>query len=396
MIGTQPCPVCSAIAYDNIVLVRDVPLLVCQYMASQAEALAVERGDLDIVVCRGCRHVFNRAYVPERIAYSQGYENSLEFSRPHRAHVEKVVALLTERYDLHGKTIIEIGCGGGEFLRRLCAAGANRGIGYDPSQPDRPAEAVGDGSVEIIGSSFDIAAAGMADAICSQHVLEHLSQPVETLRWARERCVAGGLGYVEVPNGLTVFHDFNIWDLNYEHVSYFSPGSLCRALTEANFAVLRVEITFGGQYLDAEAVAGHHGVAVPDVATPGTESLDGFPAFFARTTAYWHKQLSEWQRTRQKVVLWGAGAKAVSFLNLLGIRATQGIDYVVDINPRKFGRYIPGTGQCIVSPDFLHEYRPEWIVVMNPEYRHEIEAQIRALQIGSTLIQSVPADSDRA
>ncbi|HUZ34084.1 MAG TPA: class I SAM-dependent methyltransferase [Xanthobacteraceae bacterium] len=382
-----PCPVCGTIAHDKLVLVRAVPLIGCQIAASRAEALAVGRGDLDIVACRECHHVFNRAFEPERIAYRQGYENSLGFSRRHRAHIDTIVSSLIERYDLRSKTVVEIGCGSADFLRQLCAAGRNRGIGYDPSQPSQPAVPAGNGSVEIVGTSFGDAAPGIVDAICAQHVLEHLRQPVETLRWARAHLVAGGVGYFEVPNADTIFRNLNIWDLTYEHVSYFSPGSLRRALTEAGFSVLHVESTFGGQYLDAEAIAEPHSVSMP-----ATETFDGFPASFARAMAFWRKQVSEWREARQKVVLWGAGTKAVAFLNMLGIRAGYGIDYVVDINPRKPGRYIPGTGQCIVPPEFLREYRPEWVVVMNPEYRSEIEAQLRELQVGGTVIQSVLAD----
>ncbi|MGH2509534.1 MAG: methyltransferase domain-containing protein, partial [Ktedonobacteraceae bacterium] len=267
-----------------------------------------------------------------------------------------------------------------------------RGIGYDPSQPTQPAVPTGEGgSVEIVGSAFDDTAPSAVDMVCSQHVLEHMPRPVETLQRAREHLVAGGLGYFEVPNGETLFRDLNIWDLNYEHVSYFSTASLCRVLLEAGFAVRRVDPAFGHQYLDVEAVAEPR-----DAGAPLAETFNAFPALFAHTIAFWRKRLSEWRRTRQKVVLWGAGAKAVSFLNMLGVHANEGIDFVVDVNPRKAGHYIPGTGQRIVVPGFLRRYQPDWIVVMNPEYQDEVGAQLRSLNVGGAVVPSVPATAHLA
>lgn len=71
------------------------------------------------------------------------------------------------------------------------------------------------------------------------------------------------------------------------------------------------------------------------------------------------------------MVIWGAGARAVALLNLLKIQPNE-MQYVVDINPKKWGAFVPGTGQEIVGPHLLLQYRPEIILVMNPQYIHEI------------------------
>ena len=76
-------------------------------------------------------------------------------------------------------------------------------------------------------------------------------------------------------------------------------------------------------------------------------------------------------------MIWGAGTKGVTFLNAVG---ESGIEYAVDLNPRKHLSFIPGTGQQVVSPSFLREYRPDVVLVMNPIYRDEIEDQ--ALGVG--------------
>jgi hypothetical protein len=73
----------------------------------------------------------------------------------------------------------------------------------------------------------------------------------------------------------------------------------------------------------------------------------------------------------QRTVVWGGGSKGVTFLNTLKIQ--DQIEYVVDINPRKQGMYIAGTGQRIVSPEFLQDYQPDALIVVNPIYQGEVQ-----------------------
>ena len=66
----------------------------------------------------------------------------------------------------------------------------------------------------------------------------------------------------------------------------------------------------------------------------------------------------------------GSRLKGCNFLNILN--TTDKVKYVVDINPRKHGNYIAGTGQEIIPPEFLKSYKPDYIIVMNPIYLDEV------------------------
>jgi hypothetical protein len=83
-------------------------------------------------------------------------------------------------------------------------------------------------------------------------------------------------------------------------------------------------------------------------------------------------------------VVWGGGSKGVTFLNML--KAQHQIEYVVDLNPRKQGKYVAGTGQKIVPPEFLWEYRPDIVIVMNPIYENEIRQMLNELAIEPILM----------
>jgi SAM-dependent methyltransferase len=378
------CPVCSEPAPSPLSTITEMPLIGCQFAESRANALGAARGTLEPSWCEACGHIYNRAFEPERIDYAYGYDNALEFSPRHRAHSNATVDRLVRRYALEHKSVVEIGCGAGEFLSLLCAKGGNHGVGYDPTQPARVTR-VGDGSVTILSETFSPASQKSVDLVCSQHVLEHLAELGLTLHQAQGVLKRGGIGYFQVPNGLTIFRDLDIWDLTYEHVSYFSPASLRRALSDARFSVLRLETSFGGQYLDAEATAGE--ATETPVASPGySDFCHGFPAAFVKVVDYWKDRIARLLGSGRRIVLWGGGTKAVSFLNMLAIEAADGIEYVVDINPRKAGRFVPGTAQKIVPPEYLYHYRPDVVVVMNREYTAEIQAMLESMTLPCDLI----------
>ena len=71
------------------------------------------------------------------------------------------------------------------------------------------------------------------------------------------------------------------------------------------------------------------------------------------------------------------------FLNAFG--NIPSLEYIVDVNPHKCGLHIPGTGQKVVGPEFLKEYRPDVLLIANPNYRDEISGQCSALGINATL-----------
>jgi hypothetical protein len=73
----------------------------------------------------------------------------------------------------------------------------------------------------------------------------------------------------------------------------------------------------------------------------------------------------------------------VAFLNTIGI--TDEIEFVVDINPYRQGKYLPGSGKLIVAPNFLRDYRPDVVVAMNPIYLDEIRKDLNSLGLDPEL-----------
>jgi len=218
-------------------------------------AIGCDKGDIHLTACPGCDHVFNPAFDPARMEYTERYENSLFFSPQFQSYAGSLAESLVCRHDLHGKDIIEIGCGKGDFLKLICRLGGNRGVGFDPSyEPDLDREPLPD--LQFVRDFYgEQHAHYSADLICCRHVLEHIADPAPFLAGLRS-AIGNRLGakvFFEVPNGLYSFHDLGIWDIIYEHCSYFTERSLTTLFRNAGFRVLDTGLEYDNQFLWIEA-----------------------------------------------------------------------------------------------------------------------------------------------
>jgi hypothetical protein len=386
------CTVCQSPQATIFVEVPRVPVICNVLWPTPERARSAARVELQLAFCPHCGHIFNPTFDPTLLDYSETYENSLHFSPRFQRYVEGLAQELVARYDLHHKTLIDIGGGKGDFLRLLCALGDNRGVSIDPSYAPDPVAGDADERLTFVQDYYSEKYSGLrADFICSRHTLEHVQHPHDFVRTIR-RTLGDQLESVlffEVPNALFTLHDLAIWDIIYEHCSYFTAHSLAYLFTSCDFAVKRIEPTFAGQFLCIEAGAVLTGqprratATVQDIA----KEVAGFAQKYRQKVAEEREKLEEWRKTKKKVVLWGAGSKGITFLNVLAQHGQ--IEYVVDINPRKEGMYITGAGQRIVAPAFLAQYRPDVVLVMNPIYLEEIGQTLGALGVAAELVSAL-------
>jgi hypothetical protein len=226
--------------------------------------------------------------------------------------------------------------------------------------------------------------------IYARHVLEHIERPADFVRVIRE--VIGEkertLVFLEVPNMAYTLRELAIWDIIYEHCGYFTPQSLSCLLARAGFKVLETREVFEGQFLTAEAipavVSSDSGRARKDELQETAAQIDSFADAFQEKVASWQRQLATWSEQGKRLVAWGAGSKGVTFLNIL--QAQEHVPYIVDINPRKLGMYVVGTGQEIVAPGFLRDYRPDVVILMNPVYREEIGRMLGDMGVTAEIV----------
>lgn len=379
------CPVCGGAELRPVLDIAQVPVFCNQLCDTPQEALAVARGDMSIRHCAGCHHLFNAAFDSKLVEYSPKYENTLHCSGQFQRYAGALTGELAERYDLAKRCVVEVGCGNGQFLRDLCAASGAHGIGFDPSYQG-PTGAVSDNVVIHRQRLARALVPGEPALICCRHCLEHVDEPVPFLRSLGSEVAPHTRVFFEVPNALYTVRDGGIWDILYEHCGYFTAGSLREAFQRAGFEADDVAVVFAGQFL---TLHGHVGSALSTGPTLNDQVSEGavvaeFADLYARKTQTYRERLAREREAGRRVAIWGGGTKGVMFLNTVG----TGDEVVVDINPKKQGKFVAGTGQPIVAPKALSELRPDLVVVMNPVYRDEIASTLGELGLTPELLEA--------
>jgi len=382
------CPNCERDSLEIFYRQDAIPVNSCILFDSSNEAREYPKGDMRMGVCPSCGFVSNTAFDPRLTEYSGRYEETQGFSATFNTFHGDLARRLIDRYSLHGKDLLEIGCGKGEFLSLLCALGGNRGTGFDPGFDDTREQSAPDRDLTFVkdffSSRYDDCA---ADFVVCKMTLEHIARPKEFLRMIREsvRWNPGAIVFFQVPEATRILGTCALEDVYYEHCSYFSPGSLRYLFESTGFEVLSERIEYDGQYLTIEAApidADADQASVPQDLETMRAYADGFMDRAREKRNEWLARVRKGDPRR--VVLWGSGSKAVAFLSLLDREIP--VEYVVDINPHRQGSFMAGTGQRIVAPEYLRQYRPDTVTLMNPVYRGEVGKTLRELGLDPELV----------
>ena len=360
-------------------------------LTSRAKALACPRGDIRLAFCRTCGFIENLAFDPSALAASSPWERGQAASARPRTSVNDLAARLIERYDLRGKTILDIGRGEGDFLAQLCQQGGNRAVGIGPGYASGPLAGQATSGVAHLPEHHADEHAGLsADFICCRRTLERVQATSEFVRLVRKTVGPrrDTVVFFEVPDVQRVLQDLAFWDISYESCSYFSFGSLARLFRASGFDILDIGNEYDDQHLVVEACPANGGIgpywpgendlaALSDLAERFWESA-------ATKIADWRAFLRRSQMRGQRLVLWGSGSKGVAFLNTLPDEAQ--VELVVDNDPTRQGKFIAGTGQEVVSPAFLSTYQPDVVIATDPVYCDDIRNDLDRLQLPADVV----------
>ena len=389
--ASHVCPNCEIKKMSVFHEVKSVPVHSVLNMATREKALSYPRGDILLGFCGNCGFVSNVTFDAGKLEYSTDCEESQGFSPTFNKFSRRLAKYLIEKYDLHHKEILEIGCGKGEFLTLLCDLGENRGVGFDPAYVKGRDASKAAERITFIQDFYSEKYAGyQADFVCCKMTLEHIHPTAEFVSMVR-RAIGDRLNtivFFQIPDVTRILRDCAFEDIYYEHCSYFSAGSLARLFRKCGFDVLHLTTEYDDQYLIIEAKPADPPTLPPLPQENDIEKLKsyvkGFQAKYQSKLLTWQKRLQEIRANDHRVVLWGSGSKAVSFLTTFQVR--DGIEYVVDINPYRQGTFMVGTGQEIVAPEFLKEYQPDIVIVMNPVYREEIQQDLNRMGLAPKLL----------
>jgi SAM-dependent methyltransferase len=385
------CPSCGGGAVEPFHRETGVPVNSCLLLQTEQEARAFPRGTISLGFCHGCGFISNLEFDPALAEYSSRYEETQAFSPRFQAFEEALARRLVDRFDLRGKDVLEIGCGKGSFLLRLCELGANRGIGIDPSVVPERVRRPAAGELRLVADLYRKEHAELpADLVVCRHTLEHVHDVSGFMDLLRANLAGRGdtTVFFELPDTLRVLEEVAFWDVYYEHCSYFTVGSLVRLFGRSGFTVLDARLDYGDQYVLLEArsdeAAGQPPARPVDQVAEVATAVHRFQRRYRAQLAAWDERLAGLFAAGRRAVVWGGGSKGVAFL--CALPAAARIEVAVDVNPHKHGMFMAGTGQRIVPPAFLAGYRPDVVIVMNPVYREEIRAELDRVGVDAEVV----------
>jgi hypothetical protein len=377
------CPNCGGEKIEGFFQIKNAPIFSLVTVKSKEEALRVPRKDIELGFCHSCGFIFNRLFDTSIDYFTGGYEDQQGFSKTFMEYLTGISKELIEKYNLQGKTTMEIGCGKGDFINLLTELNEGKGIGVDPAYEEGRQK---NPNLTFYKEFYSAKHGNLkASMISCRHTLEHIHGTFDFLKLIRQSLndSPDTVVFFEIPQISRILDIQAFWDIYYEHCSYFSAGSLARMFRAAGYEILDLRLVYSNQYLLIEARPTDK---ISTKTFPLEESIEeqkarveNFKVKIQEQLGDWRKKLIALKEKGKKVVVWGGGSKSVGFLT--NFADLDAISYVVDINPHMEGNFIPGIGKQYKSPTFLKDYQPDAVIIMNGVYQKEITQSLHDMGV---------------
>jgi SAM-dependent methyltransferase len=362
---------------------------------------------LDVRVCDACLLVQLPAYVsPESIFTEYAYFSS--YSDSWVAHAGRLVEQAVRRQGLDRTSkVVEVASNDGYLLRHVVDRGIPA-LGIEPAA-NIAAVAAANG-IPTLNEFFSEALArriasesGQADYVVANNVFAHIPDLNDFTAGLAAILRPGGLLSIEVAYLVRLIERNEFDTIYHEHFMYYTVLSAEAVLARHGLRILDVEEleTHGGSirlwivHQDDPRPSSGSVPAIKDrERMAGYGSPDGYEGFAARVEAT-KRDLLEFliaeRRRGSSIAGYGAAGKGNTLLTYCGIR-TDLVDFLVDRNPYKHGRFTPGTHIPIYPPEHLAETRPDVILIMPWNLRDEIAAQLAyTREWGARLVVAIPS-----
>ncbi|MEB3209691.1 MAG: class I SAM-dependent methyltransferase, partial [Synechococcus sp.] len=282
-------------------------------------------------------------------------------------------------------------------------------LGVEPTAST--AAAARDKGIEVVESFFgrrlatELCAAGRAaDLMAANNVLAHVPDINDFVGGFAVLLKENGVATFEFPHLLRLVEGVQFDTVYHEHFSYLSLSVVARIFERNGLRVCDVEElpTHGGSLRVFAQRADTGGLPVAEAVhtmldrerAAGMTAADYYRDFQPRAEIVKDELLTfliEAKRAGKKVAAYGAAAKGNTLLNFAGVRADQ-IAFVVDRNPAKQGKFMPGSRIPIVGEDRLKALRPDVVIVLPWNLGTEISRQLAYVgEWEGELVAAVPA-----
>jgi SAM-dependent methyltransferase len=346
---------------------------------------------LHLRLCEDCLLLQIPALItPEETFTEYAYFSS--FSDSFVAHAKTFVDQAVDRLELNRDSlVVEVASNDGYLLQHAVGRGIPC-LGIEPSV--NVGAAARERGVPTTTAFLDekVAAGvraehGAADLVVANNVYAHIPDLLGFTRSLRALMADDGWLSIEVHHALNLIELGQFDSVYHEHFQYYTVLSVTRALATADLAVVDVELvdTHGGSlrvWARPAASAGPPSGRVTELLrieeAAGLHSVSGYSKLRRRTESIRHallRFLLDCHVEGKRVVGYGAPGKGNTLLNYCGIRSDL-LEYTVDRNPYKHGRFTPGTRIPIYEPEQIAKDRPDVVLALPWNLEAELTEQL--------------------
>jgi hypothetical protein len=361
---------------------------------------------LTVYVCRQCLLVQLQEYVSADHIFTE-YAYFSSFSNSWLTHAKTYVETVVERFALNAKTlVVEVASNDGYLLQYFPQHGV-------PVLGIEPAANVAQHAIEKniptlvkffgVTTAKELAAEGhQAHLLIGNNVLAQVPDLHDFVEGMRLLLTADGVITMEFPHLMRLLESNQFDTIYHEHFSYFSLAVVEQLFAEHGLRIFDVEElpTHGGSLRiyachnsDSKRTCARVDQLLKQEEDAGLDRMDAYCAFAERVKETKRKLLEFMitaKREGKQIVGYGAPGKGNTLLNYCGIR-TDFLDYVVDRNPYKQGKFLPGTHVPIHQPEKIAETKPDYVLILPWNVKDEIISQMSFIrEWGGTFIVPVP------
>lgn len=358
-------------------------------------------------VCDRCLLVQLQEFVaPQDIFTEYAYFSS--YSTSWVEHARRYTQMAIERFGLGARSkVVEIASNDGYLLQHFVAAGVPA-LGIEPAA-NVAKVAVENGVPTIVRflgreSADEIAREhGQADLLLGNNVLAHVPDLNDFVAGMKRLLAPGGVITMEFPHLQRLMAGNQFDTIYHEHFSYFSFVAVERVFAHHDLTLFDVEElpTHGGSLRIFARHAQNTSLPVNERTRAlrqceiedGFLTLERYSGFGEQVKATKRKLLGfliEAKEQGRKVVGYGAPGKGNTLLNYCGIR-TDFLDFTVDANPYKQGKFTPGTRIPILAPEAIREARPDYVLILPWNLKDEImQAAAYIREWGGQFVVPIP------
>jgi SAM-dependent methyltransferase len=357
---------------------------------------------LRVLVCSNCWLAQTEDFARRDELFSDDYAYFSSYSASWLVHAQEFARRMIHDLDLGSSSfVVEVASNDGYLLKEFVAASISC-LGIEPTASTAEASrAIGvPVAQEFFGEDTALRLReqyGQADLIVANNVLAHVPDINDFLRGFAILLAENGLATFEFPHLIKLVTGMQLDTIYHEHFSYLSLTAAVDIFLKNGLEIVKVEELethggslrlfvqlFGGNQKKEESVN-----RLLDLENnAGVRSTVFYESFFQRCAQMRHEFLDgllSMKKEGCRIAAYGAAAKGNTLLNYAGVRRDL-IEFIVDKNPAKQGKFMPGSRIPIVDESWLQATKPDVVVILPWNLEGEITRQLKAMNLEKTRI----------